>query len=328
VINSSPHNLAVVVIGRNEGERLAQCLRSILKSVDAVRVVYVDSGSTDGSPDLARSIGVRVVALTTESPFTAARARNAGFACFDENTEWVQFIDGDCELVEGWLNCAMEMTQRSNLAVICGRRRERFPEATVFNRLCDIEWNTPIGEADACGGDALIRSAALRQISGYDASLLAGEDPEMCARLRKAGWKIERIDADMTLHDAAMTWLSQWWRRMVRAGHAYAEVNARHGGPPLRMWMKETRSNWFWGLALPLLALALAWPTRGISVGVAALGYLLLWAKILRSSRSSEYARYTTLAKFPLACGQAWYWLNRLRGRRARIIEYKQPARA
>ena len=44
-------------------------------------------------------------------PFTAARARNEGYAALvklQPNTRFVQFIDGDCELVSGWLETALE----------------------------------------------------------------------------------------------------------------------------------------------------------------------------------------------------------------------------
>ena len=70
--------LGVVVIGRNEGQRLARCLQSQAERTDSV--VYVDSGSTDGSVALAQSLGVQVLALDPRTPFTAARARNEGFA--------------------------------------------------------------------------------------------------------------------------------------------------------------------------------------------------------------------------------------------------------
>ena len=70
----------------------------------------------------------------------------------------------------------------------------------------------------------------------------------------------------MILHDLAMTRFGQWWRRAIRAGHAYAEGADRHGQPPERHWVREARNVAFWGLALPAAAAALAWPTRGASL--------------------------------------------------------------
>ncbi|MGB0440619.1 MAG: glycosyltransferase family 2 protein, partial [Paracoccaceae bacterium] len=207
--------VGAVVIGRNEGQRLIDCLTSMRGQV--ARIVYVDSGSTDGSQDAATALGAEVVGLDTSVPFTAARARNAGLdhlAAQGRVPGLVQFVDGDCVLDPEWITRAGAFLQdHPEVAVVCGRRRERFPEATVFNRLIDAEWDTPIGEAKACGGDALMRFDALRDAGGYDPGLIAGEEPELCVRLRAAGWKVWRLEAEMTLHDAAISRVGQWWSR-------------------------------------------------------------------------------------------------------------------
>ncbi|MGB7161383.1 MAG: glycosyltransferase [Tepidisphaeraceae bacterium] len=329
--------IGIIAIGRNEGERLRACLRSVIGD-DRV-VVYVDSGSTDGSVEMARAMGAEVVALDLTQPFTAARARNAGFerlAELDPRIEFVQFVDGDCEVVAGWIARATgELSAQPQAAVVCGRRRERRPEATLYNRLCDIEWDTPIGEAKACGGDAMIRAAAFRDVGGYDPSVIAGEEPEMCVRLRAKGWTILRVDAEMTLHDAAMTRFGQWWKRNLRAGHAAAEGYAMHGAPPERHGAHRVRSNWVYGIALPLLSLALAWPTRGISLALLLACPLLAWRVAgheRRRGRSARDARlygiFVALGKLPQAIGQARYHCGRLFGRRSGLIEYKTVAQA
>ncbi len=324
----------VVVIGRNEGERLRTCLASL--AAQATRqVVYVDSGSTDGSVQLARDMGALVAELDRTLPFTAARARNAGFARLLQavpDLQSVQFVDGDCEVVAGWLSRAEnELSNDSSLAVVCGRRRERFRERSIYNRLCDLEWDTPIGPANACGGDALMRVAAVRAAEGYDPSLIAGEEPDLCLRMKRLGWKVLRIDAEMTIHDAAMTRFGQWWRRTLRAGHAYAEGAARHGRGPERYYVKEVRSNWLWGLALPTVALGLAPPTGGLSLGFLGL-YGVLGARIYHRTKQRPdispddgrlYAVFCVLGKVPQALGQALYWSRRITGGRARLIEYK-----
>ena len=276
-------SLGAVAIGRNEGERLRRCLQSLIGRVAVV--VYVDSGSTDGSVELATAMGAQVVELDRAVPFTAARARNAGFARLLEaapDAELVQFVDGDCEIAADWLKRAESALRTDDrLAVVCGRRRERHPEASVYNRLCDLEWDTPIGPADACGGDALMRVEAVRAVGGYDASLIAGEEPDLCLRMRRLGWRIERIDAEMTVHDAAMTRFGQWWKRSVRSGHAYAEGAARQGQAAEHHWVRETRSNWFWGMGVPAVALGLTPVTAGLSMTLFA-GYGLLGARAYR----------------------------------------------
>lgn len=313
--------VAAVLIGRNEGARLKAALASIPPRVWPV--VYVDSGSTDGSVAAAEAAGARVVRLDMTQPFTAARARNAGFAALGpEAPEFVQFLDGDCTLAPGWIETALaflEATPRA--AVACGRRRERFPDASVYNRLCDAEWDTPVGPAKSCGGDALVRTAAFTAVGGFNPALIAGEEPELCVRLRAAGWEVWRLDAEMTLHDAAMHRFGQWWRRMRRGGHAFAEGAAMHGAPPERHFVRETRSALFWGAILPgtavvgalsfspwVLLLLLAWPVQ-----VARLAPRLGLVR----------AAFLTLGKVPEAIGAAEYWFRRLVRRPSRLIEYK-----
>lgn len=321
-----------VVIGRNEGERLVRCLDSLVGR--AAHIVYVDSGSTDGSVPMAESKGVAVVALDMTKPFTAARGRNAGFERLmadHPELELVQFVDGDCEVVAGWIErAAARLMERSELAVVCGRRRERHPEESVYNALCDLEWDTPVGDAKACGGDAMMRVSAFRQVGGFDGTLIAGEEPELCFRLREAGWKIERLDAEMTLHDAAITRFEQWWKRNVRTGHAYAEGAHLHGISPERYYVRENLKILAWGAVLPTIAITGAVPTLGASLLLLG-GYPLNIARIYARTRGHgmpdkvalAYAVAMVMVKFPEVQGIAKYWRGRIQGVRSRIIEYK-----
>lgn len=311
--------VVAVVIGRNEGARLRACLASLAGQVG--RVIYVDSGSTDGSPQAAMDAGAEVVALDMAIPFTAARARNAGLARVGD-AAFVQFIDGDCLLQPGWIGTAMAfLRDNPQVVAVCGRRREMFPQASVYNRLCDREWDTPVGQAKACGGDALMRVDAVRAVGGFRDDLIAGEEPELCLRLRRQGGQIWRLDVEMTLHDAAMTRFSQWWRRSRRAGHAFAEGAALHGRGPERHWLRETRRALFWGLALPAGAVVGA-----LALHPGALALLMLWPlQVVRlwPRMGGEAAVFTVLGKLAEAQGVLQFHWGRLMRRRAGIIEYK-----
>ena len=315
--------VAAIAIGRNEGDRLVRCLASLQAKADPI--VYVDSGSTDGSVEAAKAAGAEVVDLDLTKPFTAARARNAGLARLAEvspDISYVQFLDGDCELRDGWVSAALaEIEKDPKVAVVCGRRRERFPEASLWNQLTDDEWDTPIGEAKACGGDALMRVEALKEVDGYRDDLIAGEEPEMCFRMRAAGWRILRIDAEMTWHDAALTRLSQWWKRNTRAGHAYAESAALHGASAERFRVSETRRALLWGVGLPVIALS------GALITPWALGLLLVYPAQVVRLRLRGFplyrALFLTLGRFPEAQGVLDYWSARWRGTKRGLIEYK-----
>jgi glycosyltransferase involved in cell wall biosynthesis len=326
------NNIGLVVIGRNEGKRLEAGLESALTQIS--QIVYVDSGSTDGSVNMAKAKGVEVIELDMSVPFTAARARNEGFSrllTLFPQVEFVQFIDGDCWLVEGWIDAAIaKLSENPKIAVVCGRRREEYPQASIYNKLCDLEWDTPVGEATACGGDALMRVKALQAVNGYNPNLIAGEEPELCVRLRQEGWQIWRLDAEMTVHDAQMTEFSQWWKRTVRAGYAYAQGADLHGRSPQKHWVKESRSIWFWGLILPIIVAIAIIPSYGLSsilcLGYPYLGYRVyqyMRSRSFNNSDSAWYAASCILAKFPQAIGQAQFYLKKWLKQPQTIIEYK-----
>jgi GT2 family glycosyltransferase len=317
-----------VAIGRNEGARLAMCLSSLTA---AAAVIYVDSGSTDGSIELAAKHDADVVKLDMSIPFTAARARNAGLArlgAIAPDVAYVQFIDGDCELIRGWAERALAfLSDHPDVGAVSGKLLERYPERSVYNWLCDLEWKGPVGEASECGGIAMIRIEAFAAVRGFREDLIAGEEPELCVRLRRAGWRIWRLDVDMALHDAAMTRFAQWWKRMMRGGHAFAEGAYLHGSAPERFRVWESRRALLSGVALPLaclLAIWLLWPW-----GLAAL--LIFPLDMVRQfvrnqgpfGQRATLAVFQTLARFPEAMGELTFLGNRLLRRQARLIEYK-----
>lgn len=317
VAKTAGPSVDAVVIGRNEGARLVACLASLHGKVR--RLVYVDSGSTDGSVATAGTAGAEVVALDMTLPFTAARARNAGLAVLAADPpQFVQTVDGDCQIQPGWIDAALAAFAGHPAAVVvCGRRREVHPQATVYNALADREWDTPVGRALACGGDALMRYDAVQAVGGYNPALIAGEEPDLCLRLRAQGGEIWRIDTEMTLHDAAMTRFGQWWKRSVRAGHAYAEGAALHG---FGHWGAEVRRALIWGAGLPLV-IALA-----ALLHPAALALVLIYPlQVLRLARRGgmTWGLFAVLGKFAEARGALGFYWNRLRGKRARLIEYK-----
>jgi GT2 family glycosyltransferase len=336
--------IGVVAIGRNEGRRLAECLSSIHVRPD-IPTVYVDSGSTDGSVALARTMGVEVVELEPVPLFTAAMARNAGLERLVESTPdlaYVMFLDGDCTLAPGWLEAAAaRLDDDPTLAVVAGRRRERGARQSVFRRLMDIEWNTPVGELDACGGDAAMRVRAFRELGGFEPSLPAGEEPELCHRLRSRGWRIVRLDAEMTSHDMGEAAAGPWWRRNVRHGYA-AQDMARRFPEAAGPYRRQILSAWTWGAVVPgclLVAAVLGarltgWPPMACGL-LASLIYPVQAVRIARTvhfgapdlSTAMTHGVAMLLAKWPHLLGQLAYLRDRRNGRSPRHIEYRHSRR-
>jgi glycosyltransferase involved in cell wall biosynthesis len=325
---SDEAKFGVVAIGRNEGERLKQCLNSLS---EALLIVYVDSGSSDGSAQWARDHGVNVVDLDMNSPFTAARARNVGFQRMRElapHVAYVQFVDGDCELSLEWPKRAVAyLTACLDIGAVCGRLRERFPERSIYNWLCDREWDRPVGEARSFGGNVMIRVSALEAVGGYRDDVIAAEDDELSVRLRVAGWRLWRLDSEMAIHDAAMLHFGQWWRRAMRCGYGFALGSYLHGALPQRHFVWESRRTWLWGFWLPLGCLAASiafWPQGSMAWLVYPLQVIRQIARNKGSFRDrAPLALFQVLGRFPESLGQMKFTLDRLSGRERRLIEYE-----
>jgi len=327
-------NIGVVVIGRNEGERLLRCFESFSLSADAI--VYVDSGSTDGSVLLAQKMNIEVVELDTATPFSAARARNEGFAYLLKQypaTQYIQFIDGDCTMTPGWLQQAGKvLSENKQYAAVLGHLQERHPEATLYNRLCAMEWNSPAGELEnygALGGISMIRANVFQKLSGFNVKVIAGEDSELGVRMALNGYKVTKLDHPMAVHDANMHYFSQWWKRSVRSGHATGQRAFLNGKSAVRDCVKERKSILFWGISLPVFILLMLIPTSGLSLLLTG-GYGVLGMRVYRFRRKQGDSRSDTLlysfsivlSKFAEGIGLLKFLFNQSKGH-YEIIEYK-----
>jgi glycosyltransferase involved in cell wall biosynthesis len=332
--------ISVVVIGRNEGERLARCLESIrqMRAVDGIEIIYVDSASKDGSPELAARYGAHAIVLKSERP-TAALGRNAGWRL--AKAEFVLFLDGDTILHPDFARAALEsMMQDPSIVAVWGHRREIHPEVSIYNRTLDLDWVYAPGFTEFCGGDVLMRRHALEEVGGYDSELIAGEEPEMCRRMRARGYRILHIDHPMTGHDLYMTRWSQYWKRATRAGHAFAEVSRRYRDSDDPSWNADRKRNLIRGVFwLASLAVAVAASVFRLTVLPVALWLSLLLVLSLRSAwkarwKSSNavtlllYGVHSHLQQVPICIGQLRYALDQWRGNRRALIEYKEPGGA
>jgi glycosyltransferase involved in cell wall biosynthesis len=331
VVLPSLPTLSVVIIGRNEGERLERCIRSAqaIQGWPPSEILYVDSGSTDGSLELASRLGATVLPLSPGA-FTAARARNLGWR--SASTEMVLFLDGDTKVYSNFPLAALAELQKDPAnAAAWGHRREGEPRFSVYVRVLDLDWMFAPGETPYCGGDVLMRRAALEAVGGFDDALIAGEEPEMCRRMRSVGWRIQHIDHPMTVHDLAITRFSQYWRRCLRAGYAFAMVAARFRDTSDPMWSEAVTRNFlrglFW-LISPFVAFA-------ASIGFRSVLPFVFWILVLvtvaartamRSNWKSAswttlflYGLHSHLQQIPILFGQIQFFFNRNKA----LMEYK-----
>jgi glycosyltransferase involved in cell wall biosynthesis len=332
--------ISIVIIGRNEGLRMTRCLQSAAFACELAgraELIYVDSASTDESPETAGKFGAQVIVLHGGLQ-TAARARNAGWE--KATAPYILFLDGDTILNPYFLQTAVKVLESDQgVAAVWGHRRELYPEHSIYNRVLDLDWIYPAGNSDFCGGDALMRRSALIEVEGYDSGLSAGEEPELCRRLRARDYRIVHIDAPMTLHDLNMTRFSQYWRRAMRAGYAYAEVSSRFRESVDPMWLRESRRNvrggsfWIGWLVVSIIwfALRTPWilPWLGLLI---ALPVRSAWKARSRAPGQKSllllYGIHSHLQQIPILVGQLRYFQDRHSGKRRTQIQYKEEASA
>jgi cellulose synthase/poly-beta-1,6-N-acetylglucosamine synthase-like glycosyltransferase len=323
--------LSIVIIGRNEGERLVNCIRSVQAAdypQEKIETIYVDSASSDDSVKQAQALGVQVIEVQPERP-AAAMGRNAGWQ--RATAPVVLFLDGDTELHADFIKTALTHFQTPSVGAICGHRREKNPHRSIYQQVLDLDWIT----FHDCGGDVMIRRDLLEKINGYNPTLIAGEDPEICQRIHAEGYTVVHLDQPMTLHELGITRGSQYWRRAVRTGHAYAEVSQLLKDTSTPLWQKEARKNWINSsllLAIVIVGIILSVMIQSMIPIIISFGVLLLLS--LRSAwkarwRTKEldslllYGFHSQFQHIPIVIGQITFYYHRWRGQRKRLIEYK-----
>jgi glycosyltransferase involved in cell wall biosynthesis len=293
-MTASP-KIDIVIIGLNSEKTIHSCLESVRRSQypqESLTITYSDGGSSDSSVRIAETFGCQVARVEAETP-TPGRQRNEGWRL--GSAPYVQFLDSDTVMDPAWLRKGIAAIGSEGVGAVMGDRRELRPDDSAYNKIGDLEWNARPGEADCFGGDVLISRAALEASGGYDPGLIAGEDPELSYRVRKAGFKIIKLDSPMTRHDLAMYAFKQYWKRSFRSGHAFAEIHAMHPD----FWGAEVRRVAIRALPalLTTILLPLAWRHPSILVAWAASAALLLRPRILLVDRFK--------AEFGIPSGQA-----------------------
>ncbi|WFE73374.1 glycosyltransferase family 2 protein [Roseinatronobacter sp. S2] len=315
-----------IVIGRNEGDRLVRALARAASH--ARRVVYVDSGSVDDSVARARAAGAQVVELDPARPFSAARARNEGFAALGaDRAEFVHFIDGDCILAPDWPAQALAFLQaHSQAALVHGYHIEDAPDASIYNWLTDQEWKMAPGPAASGLGTFMGRSAAFAAVGGFRDGMIAAEDDDLFLRLRAAGWQTWCVADPMSGHDVGLFSFNGWFRRMIRAGHSFSELGVLHPGTARASRLRAV----VWAGVLPVLALLGLWvwlPLTALVIALYALSLARLWRRCITQGLSPDRAVIAAallmICKFANLYGMVTYWVRRFRRSDARIIEYK-----
>ncbi len=321
-----PFDIDCVIVEVEGSSTLRASIQSVLNAEynkGAVRIFYVSRGySEEGAQIAARFDEVEVLTLHTAYPTPGAQ-RNLGWRSGD--APFVQLLDADTTLVPDFWTRAMAQF-RQGVAAVRGRREERYPEASAYNWIADVEWNPPPGKCDAFGHDVLIRRSSLETTGGYDEELVGGEEVELSHRVVQEGYTILHLDASMTRHDLVMDSPIPYWRAAYRNGYGFAAVTFRHRKHEKRYWIAELdRIALRGGAAIALIVLALLWTLwtlLGLVLLIPALALLLAqklmgrqrFAKshYLSQSRSAVYAWHCAFVVVPQFFGIIRFFIAKI----------------
>jgi glycosyltransferase involved in cell wall biosynthesis len=327
--------LSVVVIGKDEGERLKRCLASVRQMTEpagGLELIYVDSRSIDGSIQLAEQAGARVTILDAKRP-TAGAARNAGWHM--ARAPFILFLDGDCAVDPSFAVRALPEFNDARTAAVFGRVTERHRETLLYDRMMEFDrFNPSPGPAPYCAGISIMRRSVLEAVDGFDPDLIACEEPDLCRRISKLDLLILRIDIPMAEHDLGMQQLSQYCRRAFRMGYGVAEVSSRY--PKSQTWDGRAAGvNSTWGAMLFVLLLLSAtgiaywhsWAPAIFTIGLSTAVALAIARKNRRKTNTRAtcllFGFFWVLKQLPSLFGGMAFRIDKLRGRKRGWITCK-----
>jgi glycosyltransferase involved in cell wall biosynthesis len=255
--------LSVVLISRNQAWSIRRLIESVLVGTSCVsskEIILVDSASTDETVELAKRYPVTIFRLKFGQRLSPAIGRYVGYR--QTQGEFVLFLDGDMELLQGWLEPAlnfMRTTPRVGLVMstsVTNLHRTAAQQSAAS--LEDMSFTPPRESSRvpfAAGGAALYRHSVLEQVGSFNPYLYSEEEPELCLRIRGAGYSVSLFNQPIVLHyDDAPVALSDVLSRRRRNFHLGMGQGARYHFPRTLFW-RWIKERW-WGPAAALLVAA------------------------------------------------------------------------
>jgi len=247
-------DLAIVIVSTNEAHWLGRCLPSVFDHAGDARldVIVVDNSSTDGTRELV------------ESSFPAARvvsSPNRGFAYGNNRgveqaaARYVLLLNPDTEIVQGTIGELISLLDARPAVGLAGVRQitadgtlwptvRRFPSVTralgeaflserwpvrpawAGERVLDHDAYDREGECDWTSGSFMLarREAFLSAGLLDERSFIYSEEPDLCLRIKRAGWQVRHLPQMTIVHHAGKGGVRP---RMV-AQDAYARKQYAH----------------------------------------------------------------------------------------------------
>jgi len=292
--------ITVIVPVHNSGEHLEEVLEPLKSGLrQGDELIVVDDRSSDDSPDIARSLGVRVIESSGRPG--AAGTRNTG--AFSAETDWLLFVDSDAVVPSGWRNMLADGIDEEADAVQAVYSREsagKRPATFYKNFYYFYTFTRRIRKKyiNGCGTFFFAVSRDMfRKLGGFDERISGAtvEDADFAARLTGAGGRILLAPGIEVFHLREYTLqnlMAYDWKMMVAKSLYLMRRGREHGTPsvsmasPGEMMSVLTGAAGVWGIPLGILMLLLG-SSLGAWIALAGLavvtsGHLGFWVAAVK----------------------------------------------
>ncbi|MFI1994990.1 bifunctional polysaccharide deacetylase/glycosyltransferase family 2 protein [Actinoplanes sp. NPDC020271] len=228
--------VTVVVPAYNEKECIADTVRSLAASTHPIRIIVVDDGSTDGTAEIAESLGYRNVTVIWQPNSGKPAALNTGIAAAD--TEVVVMMDGDTVFEPDTVRHLVQPFADHRVGAVAGNAKiaNRTGMIALWQHIeyvvgfsIDRRAHDVMGcMATVPGAVGAFRTAALKQVDGLSDDTLA-EDTDLTIAIVRAGWRVVYEEQARAWTEAPRT-VSQLWRQRYRWSYGTMQAMWKHRG--------------------------------------------------------------------------------------------------
>ena len=179
--------VSFVIPVKNSASRLQRLLATLVANDyprELIEILVVDNESTDASAQVAMDGGATVVRSSARS---VAAVRNS--AARDAHGSILAFIDADHEINREWIRTAVDVLSAGGVGA-AGAPYLTEPSPTWVQRHYDAMRSRVVAREEVQwlgSGNLAIKKSVFDAIGGFDASLTACEDVDLCNRVRLAG---------------------------------------------------------------------------------------------------------------------------------------------
>lgn len=225
-------DISIVIIGRNAEWSIGRLLESVVARLPpnvTSEIIYVDSASTDCTLEIVARYPARIIRLSAGKRLCASAGRFVGTQY--ATGQYIVFLDSDMELLGGWLERAIRLLERRpDIAVVSGIQVDTgggMGDQRLVAGGCSED---SFAEARFAGSAAMFRREVLAKAGTWNPHIVSDEEPELCLRIRRAGYRIVQLNSLSVRHFgyAPPTFASLLSRRRRRLFLGYGQVIRYH----------------------------------------------------------------------------------------------------